>query len=156
MALGTRRLYEFVDDSELVRFAPTQDLVDPQIVRACTPYVAVNSAIEVDLTGAINSEVVAGRYIGAVGGQVDFFRGTRFSDGLAIVALSATHPSGESRIVAGLGGPVTSLKSDVDLVITDHGVADLRAASLPERAERLIAVAAPEHRDALAAAGRPW
>ncbi|MEV6895566.1 acetyl-CoA hydrolase/transferase C-terminal domain-containing protein [Kribbella sp. NPDC051137] len=151
MALGTRRLYDFVGDSDLVRFAPTQDLVDPVAMRACDPYVAVNSAIEVDLSGAINSEVVAGRYVGAVGGQVDFFRATRQSaSGLAIVALAATHPSGESRIVPALSGPVTSLKSDIDLVITEWGIADLRAASLAERAARLIAVAAPEHRAALA------
>jgi acyl-CoA hydrolase len=153
MALGTRRLYEFLDGSAVVRFAPTLDLVDPLAMRGCDVYVAVNSAIEVDLMGAVNSEVVAGRYVGAVGGQVDFYRACRASgDGLAVVALSATHPSGESRIVTGLSGPVTSLKSDVDIVVTEWGVADLRAASLAERAERLVAVADPAHRDDLGAA----
>ena len=153
MAVGTRRLYDFVDGSGVVRFAPTPDLVDPVAMREWAPYVAVNSAIEVDLTGAVNSEVVAGKFVGAVGGQVDFLRATRAAaDGLAIVALAATHPSGESRIVVDLSGPVTSLKSDVDLVITEWGVADLRAASISERAARLIAVAAPEHRAGLTAA----
>lgn len=152
MALGTAPLYEFVADNERVRFAPTAEIVDPQAMRACDPYVAVNSAIEVDLTGAINAEVVGGRYVGAVGGQVDFFRATRLAaEGLAIVALAATHPDGSSRIVQHLSGPVTSSKSDVDLVITEHGVADLRTASLGERAERLAAIAAPEHRDGLMA-----
>lgn len=152
MALGSQRLYDFVADNDAVRFAPTQEIVDPAAMRECAPYVSINSAIEVDLTGAINAEVVAGRYVGAVGGQVDFFRGSRFSvDGMAIVALSALHASGESRVVIGLQGPATSLKSDVDIVVTEFGVADLRATSLTERAQRLIAVAAPEHRSALAA-----
>ena len=153
MAIGTRRLYNFVADNEAVWFAPTQEIVDPTAMAGCAPFVAINSAIEVDITGAINAEVVAGRYVGAVGGQVDFFRGSRFSvDGMAIVALSAVHPNGDSRIVASLQGPATSLKSDVDLVVTEFGVADLRAASLAERAEQLVAVAAPHHRRELAAA----
>jgi acyl-CoA hydrolase len=153
MALGTRRLYDFVADNEAVWFAPTHEIVDPTAMAACAPYVSINSAIEADLTGAINAEVVAGRYVGAVGGQVDFFRGSRFSvDGMAIVALSALHPNGDSRIVTSLQGPATSLKSDVDLVVTEFGVADLRATSLAERAERLVAVAAPQHRKELAAA----
>jgi acyl-CoA hydrolase len=152
MVLGTRRLYDFVNEDERVWFAPTQDIVDPAELRKCALYAAVNSAIEVDLTGEINAEVVGGRYVGAVGGQVDFFRGARSArDGLAIVALASTHPNGDSRIVATLSGPVTSLKSDVDMVITEWGIADLRASSLKERAERLVAVAAPQHRKALAA-----
>jgi acyl-CoA hydrolase len=153
MVLGTRRLYDFVHENEQVWFAPTQDIVDPAALSRCSLYAAVNSAIEVDLTGEINAEVVGGRYVGAVGGQVDFFRGARASrDGMAIVALASTHTNGESRIVTTLSGPVTSLKSDVDLVITEWGVADLRAASLRERAARLIEVAAPQHREELAAA----
>lgn len=152
MALGTRRLYDFVDSNPSVRFIPHAELVDPVAVAACGSFVAINSAIEVDLTGAINSEVVGGRYVGAVGGQVDFFRATRAAArGLAVVALASTHRSGESRIVSVLQGPVTSLKSDVDVVVTEWGVADLRAASLEERARRLLAVAAPEHRNELTA-----
>jgi acyl-CoA hydrolase len=152
MALGTRRLYDFVDSNPAVGFVTHGELVDPVAVAACGSFVAINSAIEVDLAGAINSEVVGGRYVGAVGGQVDFFRATRATPGgLAVVALASTHPSGESRIVTALEGPVTSLKSDVDVVVTEWGVADLRAASLEERAQRLLAVAAPEHRDEIAA-----
>jgi acyl-CoA hydrolase len=152
MALGTRRLYEFVDANPSVGFASHGELIDPVAVAACSNFVAINSAVEVDLTGAINSEVIGGRYVGAVGGQVDFFRATRAAArGLAVVALASTHPSGESRIVSALEGPVTSLKSDVDMVVTEWGVADLRAASLLERAQRLVSVAAPEHREQLTA-----
>ncbi|MCZ4498360.1 MAG: hypothetical protein JWQ74_913 [Marmoricola sp.] len=150
MALGTKRLYDFVDRSAVIRFAPMSELIDPRVLAGCDSFVAINSAIEVDLSGQINSEVVGGRYVGAVGGQVDFFRATRASaGGLAIVALASNHPSGESRIVASLDGPVTSLRSDVDIVVTEWGIADLRAASLGERAERLLAVADPRHRSAL-------
>lgn len=155
MALGTRRLYDFVADNEAVWFAPTAEIVAPEAMRSCSAYVAINSAIEVDLTGAVNAEVIAGRYVGAVGGQVDFFRGSRFSaDGMAVVALSAVHSNGESRVVTNLQGPATSLKSDVDIVVTEYGVADLRATSLGERARLLAAVAAPQHRDALRASTR--
>jgi acyl-CoA hydrolase len=151
MVLGTRRLYHFVDSNEQVWFAPTQEIVDPEALGATALYAAVNSAIEVDLNGAINAEVVGGRYVGAVGGQVDFFRAARQAmDGLAIVALASMHPDGASRIVIDLSGPVTSLKSDVDMVITEWGIADLRASSFHQRTAALISVAAPEHRDELA------
>lgn len=150
MAVGTDRLYRFVDNNPAVHFEPTSALVDPVAVAAGGPLFAVNSAMEVDLSGQVNSEVVADRYVGGIGGQVDFLRAVRAGrGGLGIIAMSATHPSGESRIVPAVSGPVTSLRSDVDVVVTEHGVADLRAASLAERIDRLAAVAAPEHRDAL-------
>lgn len=155
MAVGTRRLYDFVDDNEAVRFGPTSDLVDPVGVAADGPLFAVNSAIEVDLSGQVNAEVVGGRYVGGIGGQVDFLRAARVHpDGLGIVAMASTHPSGESRIVADLSGPVTTARTDIDLIVTEHGVADLRATSLTERAERLVAIAAPEHRAALSESSR--
>lgn len=150
MALGNRRLYDFIDGNDAVLFLPTHELVEPAAVRSGGPLFAVNSAIEVDLTGQVNSEIVAGRYVGGIGGQVDFLRATRASaNGLAIIAMASTHPSGESRIVRALHGPVTSLRSDVDVVVTEHGVADLRGASVEERLRRLAAVAAPEHRRSL-------
>lgn len=150
MALGTRRLYDFLDGSDAVQFAPTNDLVDAAAVGSGAPLFAVNSAIEIDLSGQVNAEVVAGRYVGGIGGQVDFLRAARSSrGGLAIIAMAAAHPSGESRITTSLTGPVTALRSDVDVVVTEYGVADLRGASLRERAGRLVEVAAPEHRAAL-------
>ncbi|MFC9761753.1 acetyl-CoA hydrolase/transferase family protein [Rhodococcus jostii] len=153
MALGDPALYSFVHDSDAIRFVPISELLSASAVADCNPYVAVNSALEVDLLGQVNSEVIKGRYVGAVGSQVDTFRATRLAkSGLAIVAMAATSPSGDtSQVVGRLSGPVTSLQSDIDLVVTEFGVADLRATTLRERAERLIAVAAPEHRATLRA-----
>lgn len=154
IALGTERLYRFVEESPLVRIAPIEEQLAPAAIARAKPFVAVNGAIEVDLLGQVNSEVVAGRYVGAVGGQVDFFRACRLSEGgRAIVALPSTSGSGASRIVRRLSGPVTSLKSDIDFVVTEHGAADIGAAPLGERAAKLAAIAAPEHRAELLRSG---
>lgn len=147
MAVGSRRLYDFLDGNDAVHFGPTSELIDPARIRADGPLFAVNSAVEVDVTGQVNAEVVNERYVGGIGGQVDFLRAARcHPGGVAIIAMASTHPSGESRIVTSLNGPVTSARSDIDVVVTEHGIADLRAASLRERTELLIAVAAPQHR----------
>ena len=112
---------------------------------------AINSAIEVDLTGQVNAEVAAGAYVGAVGGAMDFLRGAaRSRGGLPIVALPSTVGQGaSSRIVAALSGPVSTPRADAGLIITEHGVADLRGQSLAARVRRMLAIAAPEHREAL-------
>ena len=158
MALGTERLYKFLSDSARVRMGPVDEQLAPAALADCDPYVAMNSAIEVDLHGQVSAEVAEGRYVGGVGGQPGFFRAARQArSGLAIVALAATNADGStSRIVPAVSGPVTTAQSDVDLVITEFGVADLRGKSYRERAERLIAVAAPQHRAALALARPPW
>lgn len=112
----------------------------------------INSAIEIDLGGQANAEIAAGRYLGAVGGQVDFVRGgVASAGGRSIIALPSATPDGRhSRIVASLGGgPVTTGRADVDVVVTEYGAAHLRGCSLPERARRLLAIAHPDHRDAL-------
>lgn len=153
IALGTRRLYEFLNSVDTVRLAPLDEFTDPTGFGG-RPFFSVNSAIEVDLTGAVNAEMVNGRYVGAVGGQVDFFRAARASaGGLAIVAMSSEGTRGETRIVKALQGPVTTSKSDVDVVVTEHGVADVRAMTLEARAAALAQVAAPKHRTNLTAAG---
>lgn len=112
---------------------------------------SVNSAIEVDLTGQVNAEVAGGRYLGAVGGQPDFVRGAQLSPrGRSIIALPSTTADGlTSRIVLALNGPVTTPRSDTDLVVTEFGVADLRGCSLAERARRLAAIAHPDFREGL-------
>ena len=158
MALGTERLYRFLSDSAQVRMGPVDEQLAPAALAECDPYVAMNSAIEVDLHGQVGAEVAEGRYVGAVGGQAGFFRAARQArSGLAIVALAATNADGStSRIVPAVSGPVTTAQSDVDLVITEFGAADLRGKSYRERAEHLIAVAAPQHRAALASARPPW
>ena len=115
---------------------------------------AINGALEVDLTGQVNCEQLSGKPRGGIGGLLDFSRAARESEGgRAITVLAATAGGGgTSRIVANLGGrPVTVGRADVDVVVTEYGVAHLRNQSLPERAKRLIAVAAPQFRAELAA-----
>ena len=122
---------------------------DPEVLATSHKLAAINAAIEVDLTGQINAEVAAGVYVGAVGGAVDFLRGAaRSRGGLPIVALPAT-AKGKTRIVARLSGPVSTPRSDAGLIVTEHGVADLRGQPLSRRVRRLIDIAAPAHREDL-------
>ncbi|EKT79830.1 CoA-transferase [Rhodococcus opacus M213] len=153
MALGSRRLYDFVDGNTAIDFLHLDELLAPATLAACDPFIVVNSALQVDLLGQVNAESLGGLYVGAVGGQVDSFRATRLAkSGLSVIALPATNPAGDrSSIVAQLDGPTTSLQSDVDIIATEYGVADLRATTAAQRAEQLIAVAAPAHRDKLRA-----
>ncbi len=147
LTLGSPELYAFLDGHPDVEIAPGADIgaLDGG------PFVAVNSAVEVDLLGQVGAEYVGDRLVGGVGGQVDFSRAAH-GHGVAVVALPSVTPKGASRIVARVTGPVTSSKSDVDVVVTEHGVADLRACTVSERAERLVAVAHPDHRTALSRA----
>ena len=118
-----------------------------QQLRLCS----INSAVEVDLTGQVNAEVSGGKYIGAVGGQVDFVRAAARSEGGAsIIALPSSARGGQvSRIVARLGGPVTTPRCDVDHVVTEWGVASLRGLSLRQRVKAMAGIAHPDHREAL-------
>jgi acyl-CoA hydrolase len=118
--------------------------------------VAVNSALEIDLTGQVNAETIDRRYAGFVGGQVDF---ARAAEGRSILALPSTTRDGKtSRIVARLAdGVVTTARSDADTVVTEHGIAELTGLTLAERARAMIALADPRFRDGLAAAAdRLW
>jgi acyl-CoA hydrolase len=135
-----------------VRFVTAGELTEPAAMAACAPFVAVNSALEVDLRGQANAETVGGRYVGAVGGQLDFFRAAhQHPGGLAVIALTATAERGtRSRIVTQIAsGTVTSPQSDIDIVVTEHGAADLRASSLAGRSKLLTALADERHRPAL-------
>jgi acyl-CoA hydrolase len=113
--------------------------------------VAINSAVEADLTGQINAEVAAGVYVGAVGGQVDFVRGAQLaSGGRSVIAMPATARAGQlSRIVARLTGPVTTARSDADIIVTEFGAAELRGQPLAERVRRMVAIAHPDFREPL-------
>jgi acyl-CoA hydrolase len=112
-------------------------------------FVAINSAVEVDLTGQVNAEMVAGTYVGAVGGVGDFLRAAQTSPGgVPIVALPST-AGVHSRIVARVSGPVTVPRSDACVIVTEYGVADLRGLSLAQRVPRMLAIAHPEHRERL-------
>jgi acetyl-CoA hydrolase len=124
------------------------------VIARIDDFVSVNSAIEVDVFGQINAEVAGGRYLGGIGGSVDYMRAAaRSTGGRSIVALPATARGGASRIVTQVAR-VTASRSDVDAVITEHGVAELRGVSEGERAKRLIEIAAPEHREELRCAAK--
>ena len=149
---GSRRLMDFADRNDALEMRSADYTHNQQVLGRVKSLYAINSGVEVDLTGNVNSEVAAGRYLGAIGGQVDFVRGAIASPGgRAIIALPSTTPDGKhSRIVACLEGrPVTTTRADVDIVVTEYGVADLRGRSFSERTQRLRAIAHPDFRDRL-------
>jgi acetyl-CoA hydrolase len=147
--MGSQRLFDFVDGRPDVHLRGTAYTHDPAVLGAQHQLGAINSALEVDLTGQVNTEVALGRYLGAVGGVVDFIRGAhRSSGGLPIIALPSTAGI-HSRIVSQLSGPVSMTRSDAGLIVTEHGIADLRGLTMPQRRERLLAIAHPQHRDRL-------
>ena len=153
--LGTCRLFDHVHDNPAVQVRPASHTHHHPTIASIPNFRAINSAIEVDLTGQANAEVAGGVYVGAVGGQVDFVRGALASEGgRSIIALPATALGGRaSRIVPRLE-TVTLPRSDADLVVTEYGVADLRGGTLTERAARLIGIAAPAFQEELARAWR--
>ena len=149
---GTRRLMQFAGGNDMIEMRASDYTHNQQVLARLPNLYSVNSGVEVDLTGNVNSEIAAGRYLGAVGGQADFVRGAVASPGgRSIMALPSTTPDGKhSRIVASLEGrPVTTTRADIDIVVTEYGVADLRGRSFSERTERLRAIAHPDFRDRL-------
>ncbi|BDG04711.1 acetyl-CoA hydrolase/transferase family protein [Anaeromyxobacter oryzae] len=156
-ALGTRRLYDFLDDNPLVAMLDIAYVNDTAVIRRNTKVTAINSAIEVDLTGQVCADSIGDRLYSGVGGQMDFIRGAALSEGgKPIIALPSVTSSGESRIVSFLkpGAGVVTTRAHVHFVVTEHGIADLFGKNLRQRAAALIAVAHPAHRDALAAEAR--
>ncbi len=152
LAVGSRSLYDFAGLHGVLCFATPAQLVAPVGQAAGAPFMAINSAIEVDLCGQANAEVVGTRYVGAIGGQADYFRAARRSPGgLAIIALPATvGVASKSRVVARINSAyVTSAQSDIDVIVTEHGVADIRATTLAERRRLITALAEPQFRAAL-------
>ncbi|WP_171060846.1 acetyl-CoA hydrolase/transferase family protein [Poseidonocella sp. HB161398] len=152
--LGTRRLYDFAHRNPSLRLCASSYTHDPAVLAGHDRFVAVNSAVEVDLTGQINAETAGGRYIGSVGGAAEFLRGAhRSRGGLPVIALPATvAKTGASRIVAALSGPVSTPRSEAGIIVTEHGIADLRGRTLRERRRLMLEIAAPAHRAALAEA----
>ena len=149
--MGTRRLYDFVDDNPAVNMFPVNYVNDPYVIGQNDRVVAINSAIQVDLMGQVVADAMGAAQFTGIGGQVDFVRGAaRSKGGKAIIALPSTAKKGTvSRIVAALapGTAVTTMRADVDYVVTEHGVAHLRGKGLRDRAEALLAVADPAFRD---------
>ena len=147
---GTQRLRDFAQGSEAVAMRNAEYTHSIATMATLRRFHSINSAIEVDVTGQVNSEIAGGRYLGAVGGQLDFVRGGVASNaGASIIALPSVTPDGkQSRIVASLGSrPVTTPRSDIDVVVTEHGAAHLAGCSLAERGRRLVAIAHPSFRE---------
>jgi len=156
-ALGSKRLYDFLDENAAFELWPVRYVNDPRVIAQETNFVSINSTIAVDLLGQCASETVAGTYYSSSGGQADFARGAMYSDGgQGFVVLHSTTSRHASKIVAQLaaGDVVTTLKNTVDKVVTEWGVAELRGRSIRERAKALIAIAHPDHRDHLTTEAR--
>jgi len=154
--LGTRRLYGYADRNPALRVEPVSYTHASQVLDRLDRLLAVNSALEVDLTGQIGAEVAGQSYVGTIGGQVDFARAAlRSEGGRSVVGLPARTESGRPRIVARLAsGVVTTARSDADVIVTEYGVAELRYQPVGERIRRMIAIAHPDDREALARAAR--
>ncbi|WP_121712115.1 acetyl-CoA hydrolase/transferase C-terminal domain-containing protein [Streptomyces sp. E5N91] len=146
-AMGSAALYSGIAGAP-VKFYGAEYTHAPDVLARLGRLVAVNAALEVDLTGQVGAEVAGDRYLGGVGGQADFSGAAARTGARSVIALRST-AGGASTIVAALGGPVTTARADVDVVVTEHGVAWLRGVPLAERPARLAAIAAPDHRDRL-------
>ena len=154
--LGTQRLYNFVNDNPIVELHPSDYVNDPFIIAQNARMVAINSAIEVDLTGQVCADSIGPRLYSGVGGQVDFIYGaSRSEGGIPIIALPSKlakkDGTGMSKIVSMLkpGAGVTTSRNHVHYVVTENGVADLYGKTIAQRAKALIAIAAPEFREEL-------
>jgi len=152
-AMGSRKLYDFIDNNPVVEMHPSNYTNDPFIIAQNDNMVSINSAISVDLTGQVNSDSIGTRFYSGIGGQVDFVRGAaRSKNGKAIIAFPSTAQKGEaSRIVPMLapGGGVVTSRGDVQYVVTEYGVAYLHGKSIRQRAHALINIAHPKFRDGL-------
>ncbi|MES2987360.1 MAG: acetyl-CoA hydrolase/transferase C-terminal domain-containing protein [Pseudomonadota bacterium] len=154
VAIGTRRLYDALPDSG-IQFRPVSHTHDPRILAAIPGLVTVNSVMEIDLFGQGYAEAAHGGWNSGPGGATDFAQGAAMGGGTRIVVLPSS-AKGMTRIVApGSGrGPVSLARTDIDIVVTEHGAADLRLKSHDARADALIQIAGSDHREALARAWR--
>lgn len=153
---GTHVLTKFSHKNAAIRVDPVSYTHNHDVLCRFTAFTTINSAIEIDLFGQVNSEVANGKYVGTIGGQTDFIRGAQTSErGRSIVAMSSrVSANGPARIVPVLSsGIVTSARSDTDIVVTEFGLAELKGQTVEERAKRLIAIAHPDDREALS---RAW
>jgi acetyl-CoA hydrolase len=148
--MGGSACRRYVHRNPAVQFRSVDYTHNANVLARINKFVAINSALEVDLTGQVNAEVAGGIYLGAVGGAVDFIRGAHASHGgLPVIALGSTAGGSRlptSRIVSRLGGPVSTPRCDAGLIVTEWGVADLRGLTLEKRVEKMIGVAHPEFR----------
>ncbi len=151
-ALGTQKLYDFIDDNPMVKMLDFAYVNNTQIIRKNPKVTAINSAIEVDLTGQVCADSIGSHIYSGVGGQMDFIRGASLSEGgKPIIALSSMTIDGVSKIVPFLkqGAGVVTTRAHVHWIVTEYGAVNLYGKTLKERAELLINIAHPNHRDSL-------
>lgn len=153
-AMGDAPFYEWLDDNQAIYSLPVDEVNDPRHIAKNDNVVSVNATLQVDLSGACNSEHMLGHQYSGSGGQLDFVRGANASKGgVSIIACRSTAKDGTvSRIVPRLDGPVTTPRNDVHWIVTEYGAVNLRGKSLRERADALIGLAHPKFRDELAKA----
>ena len=150
--IGSRRLYDYVDDNPFIEMRGADYVNDVSIIRKNPKMVAINSAIEVDLTGQVCADSIGSTMYSGVGGQMDFIRGASLSiGGKAIIALPSTTNKGVNRIVPFLkqGAGVVTTRAHVHYIVTEYGVADLYGKTLKQRAKALLEITHPEHREHL-------
>ncbi len=155
-AMGQQAMYDFLDDNPSVESWPVDYVTNPTVIAQNDKVVSINGTIEIDLTGACNSEYMLGHQFSASGGQLDFVRGAYASKGgKSIIAATSTAAHGKvSRIVPRLGGPVTTPRIDTHWIVTEHGRANMKGLSSTERAQALIGLAHPDFRDELTEAAK--
>lgn len=153
--LGSRKLYDFVDDNPLIRMLDIQYVNDTAVIRRLPKMTSINSAIEIDITGQVCADSIGTRMFSGVGGQMDFIRGASLSPGgKPIIALTSTTKRNESKIAPFLkeGAGVVTTRAHMHYVATEYGIADLYGKNLRERAKELIKIAHPNHRENLSKA----
>jgi len=151
-ALGTRKLYDFINDNPMVAMLDVAYVNDTAVIRKNDKMTAINSAIEIDLSGQICADSIGCNIYSGVGGQMDFIRGASLSEGgMPIIALPSTTSKGLSKIVPMLkqGAGVVTTRAHVHYVVTEYGIADLYGKNISQRAKALIGIAHPEHREKL-------
>jgi itaconate CoA-transferase len=155
-AMGQKAMYDFLNDNPRIASAPVDYVNDPRIIAQNDNVISINATIQIDLTGACNSEHMLGHQYSASGGQLDFVRGAYASKGgKSIIAAPSTAAKGKvSRIVPRLDGPVTTPRIDTHYIVTEFGVVNLKGLSSTERATKLIELAHPEFRDELIEAAK--
>jgi itaconate CoA-transferase len=154
--MGQKAMYEFLHNNPGISSAPVEYVNTPSIISRNDKVVSINATLQIDLTGACNSEHMLGHQYTSSGGQLDFVRGAYASKGgKSIIACRSTAARGKvSRIVSRLEGPVTTPRIDTQWVVTEFGSVDLKGKSSPERAKALIELAHPEFRSGLYDAAR--
>lgn len=148
--MGTRKVYDFIHDNPIISMKETAFTNDTSIIRKNPKMVAINSAIEIDITGQVCADSIGTFQYSGVGGQMDFMRGAALSDGgKPIIAMASVTKTGASKIVPFLkqGASVTTTRAHVHYVVTEYGVADLFGKNLRQRAKALIEIAHPDHRE---------